>query len=70
MLEKEMQTADSIVLFLGPEGGFHEHEIHKLGHKGFHVTGLGDFILRAETAAIVASGIVQYIIGKKFNINL
>jgi 16S rRNA (uracil1498-N3)-methyltransferase len=64
LLEKEIQTADSIVLFLGPEGGFHEHEIHKLRDKGFHVTGLGDFILRAETAAIVASGIVQYIIGK------
>jgi 16S rRNA (uracil1498-N3)-methyltransferase len=65
VLENEIQSASSIVLFLGPEGGFHEEEIHKLGYKGFHITGLGDFILRAETAAIVASGIVQYIIGKK-----
>ena len=43
-----------INVFIGPEGGFSEDEIARASQRGFHVVSLGDRVLRAETAAIVA----------------
>jgi 16S rRNA (uracil1498-N3)-methyltransferase len=52
-----------IELFTGPEGGFSDEEIMTAKEKGFIAATMGRRILRAETAAIVALGIVQYQLG-------
>ncbi|MEK7453229.1 MAG: RsmE family RNA methyltransferase [Patescibacteria group bacterium] len=44
-----------INIFIGPEGGFSEEEIGIAREKGFILLSLGGRILRAETAAIIAS---------------
>ncbi|SNR58679.1 16S rRNA (uracil(1498)-N(3))-methyltransferase [Desulfurobacterium atlanticum] len=56
-------TATSVSLLVGPEGGLDESEVEILKSKGFHVIHLGKRIMRAETAAIVGLAIVQYIWG-------
>lgn len=53
-----------IVLFIGPEGGFSEHEVEKCKFSGFDVAGLGKRILRAETAAISVLSIIMYEMGE------
>lgn len=50
----------SLVLFVGPEGGWDNGEIEQAGRAGCRVCSLGGWILRAETAAIAAVSIVQY----------
>jgi len=53
------ETKPKRVLYLiGPEGGFAEKEVEFLMEKGASVVSLGKRILRAETAAIVAGGIL------------
>lgn len=52
-----------VLLLVGPEGGFSAEE-EKLAHgQGFLPVGLGPRVLRAETAAILAVGLVQYAFG-------
>ncbi len=65
VIEEELKGAKKIVLFTGPEGGFSSEETQLLEDNGFRVVSMGDLILRAETAAIVASGIIQYISNKQ-----
>ncbi len=43
----------STALFIGPEGGWSEIEITQLQNEGVKPISLGQFVLRAETAAIV-----------------
>ncbi len=50
-------------LLIGPEGGFTKEEVRTAESRGFVVTSLGTRILRAETAAITAAAIVQYLFG-------
>lgn len=45
-------------LFVGPEGGWDDAEVEQLRAAGYHVAGLGPRVLRAETAAIVATFIM------------
>ena len=45
----------SIGLFVGPEGGWDEKEISLAKETGFKIVSLGPLILRAETAALLAS---------------
>ena len=45
---------------VGPEGGFTKKEAERLKKEGFIPVSLGRRILRAETAAILFVGIVQY----------
>jgi 16S rRNA (uracil1498-N3)-methyltransferase len=49
--------------FIGPEGGFTREEISLAYEKGLFVTSLGRRILRAETAAISAVTLVQFLLG-------
>ncbi len=42
-------------IFIGPEGGFTEEEIILAKENDFKIASLGDFVLRGETAAIIAS---------------
>ena len=57
------QSGSKIVILLGPEGGFAPQEIQDAKDKGFVTAGLGPRILRAETAAVVACALVQFIFG-------
>jgi 16S rRNA (uracil1498-N3)-methyltransferase len=49
-----------ICAMVGPEGGFTKEEVNLAKEKGFIPVKLGHRILRAETAAIVVVGILQY----------
>ena len=53
-------SANTIGIFVGPEGGFEEEEIEKIQEIDGKVVSLGPRILRTETASIVASSIVLY----------
>lgn len=52
-----------LCLFVGPEGGFTDEEMMMAHHKGFFITSLGPRILRAETAAIAAVTMLQFLLG-------
>ncbi|NLX19100.1 MAG: 16S rRNA (uracil(1498)-N(3))-methyltransferase [Desulfobulbus sp.] len=52
-----------VCLVLGPEGGLHAEDLHTLQQWNFTVFSLGPLILRAETAAVVATAIVRYLSG-------
>jgi len=52
-----------VLLLFGPEGGFTEEEIFSARECGWQTVGLGDNILRAETAVIAAVSIVQHLLG-------
>ncbi len=53
----------SIMLMLGPEGGFTGQEVETARQNGFVTAGLGPRVLRAETATLAASTLVQYLFG-------
>ncbi|MGA1869041.1 MAG: RsmE family RNA methyltransferase [bacterium] len=52
-----------IALLVGPEGGFSQLEIEEAQEAGFIPVSLGPRILRTETAAIIATGLIQYLWG-------
>jgi 16S rRNA (uracil1498-N3)-methyltransferase len=55
---------DSTIYFLiGPEGGFAKEEVAFAEREGFIVTSLGKRILKAETAAISAITLIQFLLG-------
>jgi len=51
------EPAESLALFVGPEGGLSAEEIDALRSRGAAVASLGASILRTETAAVVALGL-------------
>jgi len=55
--------SNKISLVIGPEGGFEDHEIHKLKEIGGKIVSLGPRILRTETAGFLASAIMLYELG-------
>lgn len=55
--------APSVLVVLGPEGGFSDAEAAAAEAAGFWIAKLGPRILRAETAAVAACAIVQYLYG-------
>src|SRR3990170_4712749 len=58
------RVSDSTIhLLIGPEGGFTKKEVTSAEGKGFIVTSLGKRILRAETAAISAIALIQFLLG-------
>tara|TARA_B100000614_G_C14213201_1_gene354815 strand:- start:116 stop:448 length:333 start_codon:yes stop_codon:yes gene_type:complete len=54
---------NKVMVLIGPEGGFSAEEIRKAEAAGFVSYALGPRILRAETAAVTAAGLVQYLLG-------
>ncbi len=50
----------TITLFIGPEGGLMEEEVHQAQQHGIQVVTLGSRILRAETAALATVANVMY----------
>lgn len=53
----------SIVLFIGPEGGWTEEEIARFSAAGVRGVALTQTVLRVETAAVAAAAIVSSIFG-------
>jgi 16S rRNA (uracil1498-N3)-methyltransferase len=52
-----------IMIVLGPEGGFAASEVNQARSAGFAVASLGPRILRAETAALAACTLMQFVFG-------
>lgn len=50
----------SVLLAVGPEGGFTEQEVQQLSAIDFTMLRLGERVLRTETAPLVALSILQY----------
>ncbi len=59
----EVCSADSIALFIGPEGGFTVVEVQKALECGFKSVTLGPRILRTETAGVAVIAIIMYELG-------
>ena len=53
----------SLLILIGPEGGFSTDEVEEAVAVGFQPVTLGSRILRAETAAITAAAILQHELG-------
>lgn len=54
---------ESVLILIGPEGGFSGQEVAAAKARGFAVLSMGSLILRAETAALAALSITQYELG-------
>ncbi len=52
-------TSGDLVVLVGPEGGFADDECAAALAAGFAPVGLGPFVLRTETAALVAAALVR-----------
>ncbi len=61
--KKWEEGCEELYLAIGPEGGFTKEEIALAENKGLLVTRFGRRILRAETAAISAVALMQFIFG-------
>jgi 16S rRNA (uracil1498-N3)-methyltransferase len=53
----------SVCLMIGPEGGFSVEEAELARAQGYLTVHLGRRVLRAETAAVTAMSLVQYLWG-------
>lgn len=60
---KGIGRPSEITLLVGPEGGFAEAEVIAAQGEGFLVAGLGERVLRAETAALSVIVILQHLFG-------
>jgi len=54
----------SVIVAIGPEGGFDPLEVRHFSQLGFRPVSLGNRILRTETASIAILAIMQYIWGE------
>ena len=62
-LHQSRPSVRAVTLIVGPEGGFNETEAATALEQGFVAIGLGRRILRAETAAVTALSLVQFLWG-------
>ncbi|MBI4063850.1 MAG: RNA methyltransferase [Elusimicrobia bacterium] len=53
------RAAQTVALFIGPEGGWSIKEVEMAKEAGFSLVGLGPYVLRAETAPIVACSMIH-----------
>jgi len=60
-LFNELKASQSVIILIGPEGDFSEHEISMAKENGFREISLGNSRLRTETAGIVATQIVNLV---------
>ena len=58
--EKPIKKGDKVLVVIGPEGGFSQKKFDSFKEKSLEMLTLGDLILRAETAVVVALGNVIY----------
>ena len=57
---KENKKYDTLIIVIGPEGGFTQDEETTLINNGFISTSLGKRVLRTETAGMVAISMINY----------
>jgi 16S rRNA (uracil1498-N3)-methyltransferase len=57
---REKQDVKSIVVLIGPEGGFSKAEAELAKDRDVHLVSLGPNVLRTETAAIAVLGMIGY----------
>jgi len=62
-LQLKSFTGTHVMLIVGPEGGLSQDEVDAARQMGFTPVSLGKRILRMETAAILAAGLVIYEMG-------
>jgi 16S rRNA (uracil1498-N3)-methyltransferase len=55
-----LEIPERVVLMVGPEGDFSAGEYERIFESGFAPVGLGDLVLRTETAAIFMAAAVRY----------
>ena len=58
--ESPIKKGDKVLVVIGPEGGFSQKEFDSFREKSLEMLTLGDLILRAETAVVVALGNIIY----------
>jgi 16S rRNA (uracil1498-N3)-methyltransferase len=56
-----ISSPSSVIISIGPEGGFDPLEVRHFSRHGFLPVSLGERILRTETAALAITSILQYI---------
>ncbi|MCD6452308.1 MAG: 16S rRNA (uracil(1498)-N(3))-methyltransferase [Acidobacteria bacterium] len=54
---------EEVTVMVGPEGGWSRDEVREASNYGFIPVGLGERILRSETAALAISAIIGYYFG-------
>ena len=57
---KSALAGGPVFFLIGPEGGWTDAELEAARNKGFALVGLGEGILRTETAAIVGAALIRY----------
>ena len=62
-LEKAHTQAQSVIALVGPEGGWEDAEIRQASDAGWSIITLGGRTLRAETAAIAITALLQHLCG-------
>lgn len=63
VLAGQEKDCRAVFFLLGPEGGFSETEVACAQQEGFAPVSLGPRILRAETATLAATAILQFTLG-------
>ncbi len=61
----EGQTATTVALAIGPEGGWTDSELRDAQRSGFQEASLGGLILRTETAVVAALASLNYALSAK-----
>jgi len=59
----DVGTARAVEIVVGPEGGFSEAEMARMGAAGVERASLGPRVLRTETAAPAAAAVLQALLG-------
>lgn len=57
---QDSKKSDTILIVVGPEGGFTKNEVDFLSNNGFKRTSLGKNILRAETVPLFLLSVINY----------
>ena len=55
-----VKTNDTMLIVVGPEGGFTEQEEEKMIENGFITVSLGSTVLRTETVALFLMSVIRY----------
>jgi 16S rRNA (uracil1498-N3)-methyltransferase len=62
-IREQRRDVEAVLIVIGPEGGFTAEEAQIAQRQGFEPVELGRRILRAETAAVTAIALVQFLWG-------